>query len=72
MRFSGRAYEEGIRELEIDGNLINMFNIAKILADCFKYRNKTGIETAIEALRDILQYKKAPLMKFSIMPKYAE
>ncbi|MDA3811181.1 MAG: type IV toxin-antitoxin system AbiEi family antitoxin domain-containing protein [Spirochaetaceae bacterium] len=61
VRFSGKAYEEGIIDQEMDGVSVKIYSIAKTLADCFKFRNKIGIETAIEALREIIQYKKATI-----------
>lgn len=50
-RFSDAAYSEGIEEHELDGVLVRVYSPEKTLADCFKYRNKIGLDTAIEALR---------------------
>jgi hypothetical protein len=36
----------------IDGVTVKIYSPAKTVADCFKYRNKIGIDVAIEALRD--------------------
>ena len=57
-RFSGKALTEGIEEHEIEGVTVKVYNPAKTVADCFKYRNKIGIDVAIEALRDCLQQRK--------------
>lgn len=57
-RFSGEAFSEGIEEHNIDGVNVKVYNPAKIVADCFKYRNKIGLDVAIEALRDSWQQKK--------------
>lgn len=58
-RFSGKAFSEGIQVETIEGVECRVFNPAKTIADCFKYRNKVGLDIAIEALRDGLQQKKA-------------
>ena len=52
VRMSGAALTEGIEPIEIDGIEVPVFNAAKTVADCFKYRNKIGLDVALEALRD--------------------
>ena len=52
VRMSGAALTEGIEPVEIDGVKVPVFNAAKTVADCFKYRNKIGLDVALEALRD--------------------
>lgn len=52
VRFSGSALTSGIEEHEIDGVPVHIYGSAKTIADCFKYRNKIGLDVAIEALRD--------------------
>jgi predicted transcriptional regulator of viral defense system len=51
-RFSGPALTEGIETHEAEGVPLRVYSAAKTVADCFKYRNKIGIDVAIEALRD--------------------
>ena len=51
-RFSGPALAEGIAEHSVEGVRIRVYSAAKTVADCFKYRNKVGIDVAVEALRD--------------------
>ena len=58
-RFSGAAFVEGIETHEIKGIRLRVYNPAKTVADCFKYRNKIGLDVAIEALRDVWRQKKA-------------
>ncbi|MBC8391861.1 MAG: type IV toxin-antitoxin system AbiEi family antitoxin domain-containing protein [Deltaproteobacteria bacterium] len=58
MRFSGQAFTEGVEQHKIEGVVVKVFSIAKTVADCFKYRNKIGLDVAIEALRDCRQNKK--------------
>jgi predicted transcriptional regulator of viral defense system len=52
VRFSGRALEEGVETHRIEGADVRVTSKAKTVADCFKYRNKIGLDVAIEALRD--------------------
>lgn len=52
VRMSGTALIEGIEPMVIDGVKVPVFNAAKTVADCFKYRNKIGLDVALEALRD--------------------
>lgn len=56
--FSGKAYSMGIEEHTVDGVIIRVYSIAKTIADCFKYRNKIGLDVAIEALKDVIQNKR--------------
>jgi predicted transcriptional regulator of viral defense system len=51
-RFSGSALTEGIEEHPIEGVTVRLYNPAKTVVDCFKYRNKVGLDVALEALRD--------------------
>lgn len=51
-RFSGAALTEGIETHRLEKVDVRMYSAAKTVADCFKYRNKVGIDVAIEALRD--------------------
>ena len=51
VRFSGTALTEGIEKHNIEGASVAIYNVAKTVADCFKYRNKIGLDVAIEALR---------------------
>lgn len=52
VRMSGNSFTDGIDHLSIDGVSVAVFKAAKTVADCFKYRNKIGLDVALEALRD--------------------
>jgi predicted transcriptional regulator of viral defense system len=58
VRMSGAALTEGIEEHKIEGVTVRVFEAAKTVADCFKYRNKIGIDVALEALREGWSQKK--------------
>jgi predicted transcriptional regulator of viral defense system len=49
---SGPALHEGVEEHDVGGVTVRVFSAAKTVADCFKFRNKIGIDVAVEALRD--------------------
>jgi predicted transcriptional regulator of viral defense system len=53
--FSGEAFTEGIETLESDGVQIRVYSAAKTVADCFKYRNKLGLDVALSALKEYLR-----------------
>jgi predicted transcriptional regulator of viral defense system len=59
MRFSGEALTRGVEEHTIEGVTVKIYSPAKTVADCFKYRNKIGIDVAVEALRDCWQKRRA-------------
>lgn len=50
-RFTGKAFSEGVETHELDGVITRVYNPEKTLADCFKFRNKVGLDTAVEAIR---------------------
>ena len=47
VRFSGRALTEGIEEKQIEGVSVRVYNPANTVVDCFKYRNKIGLDVAL-------------------------
>ncbi len=52
VRFSPHAFHTGVEEHDVEGVAVKVYNPAKTIADCFKYRNKIGLDVALEALRD--------------------
>ena len=61
VRFSGKALTEGVTERKIEGVVVRLYDPAKTVADCFKYRHKIGLDVAMEALRDCRKQKKATM-----------
>jgi predicted transcriptional regulator of viral defense system len=59
VRFSGAALSEGVETIRIENVPVRVYNAAKTVADCFKYRNKIGRDVALEALRDCRRQRKA-------------
>ena len=58
VKLTGLAFSEGIEEHDADGIPIRVYSPAKTVVDCFKFRNRIGLDVAREALRDALQQKK--------------
>ncbi len=56
--FTGRAFTEGVEVHNLDGVEVGVYGAAKTVADCFKYRNKIGLEVALEALKLYLREKR--------------
>lgn len=52
VRFSGVGLTDGIEEHAIDGVVVRVTSVARTVADCFKFRNKIGLDVALEALRE--------------------
>jgi predicted transcriptional regulator of viral defense system len=58
VRMSGHALATGIDEHEIEGVTVRVTNPARTVVDCFKFRNKIGVDVAVEALRDYRRMRK--------------
>jgi predicted transcriptional regulator of viral defense system len=59
VQMTGAAYSEGIETFERDGVKLRVYCAAKTVADCFKHRNKIGLDVALEALKDVRSKRKA-------------
>jgi predicted transcriptional regulator of viral defense system len=59
VRFSGKAFSYGAETHEIEGVSVRIYSPAKSVADCMKFRNKIGLDVALEALNDCIRQKKA-------------
>lgn len=57
-RFSGQRMTEGIQRHVIQGVTVPVYCVAKTVADCFRFRNRIGVNIAVEALRDAWRSKK--------------
>jgi predicted transcriptional regulator of viral defense system len=66
---SGRPLKEGVEVHVISGVSVRVFSAAKTVADCFKFRNKVGIDVAVEALRE---YRRAHPKRLDALWKFAE
>jgi len=68
-RFSETTINSGLQTRTIDGIEIKIFNPAKTIADCFKFRNQIGLDVAIEALKRGINEGKATYVNIF---KYSE
>jgi predicted transcriptional regulator of viral defense system len=59
MRFSAESLSAGVETHRVDGTALHVTSVAKTVADCFKFRNKIGLDVALEALREARRAKKA-------------
>ncbi len=59
IQVTGDAYSAGIEVVECDQVKLRVYCVAKTVADCFKHRNKIGLDVALEALKDARAKKKA-------------
>jgi predicted transcriptional regulator of viral defense system len=81
-QFTGDALIMGVDVVEIDGVPVRIYNLAKTVVDCFRFRNSIGTDVAIEALKEAVQRRgisPAELFKYarackveSIMIPYLE
>lgn len=68
-RFSGPSYKAGVDEHLIDGVPVNIYSPEKTLADCFKFRNKIGMDVVLEGLK---LYKTRKPFKLTALLDYAK
>lgn len=61
MRFTGQAFHYGVEQHDVNHVSVRVYSPAKTVADCFKFRNKTGLDVAIEALREARRQRKATM-----------
>jgi predicted transcriptional regulator of viral defense system len=68
-RYDERSYQTGIEKHLIDGVSVSIYNPEKTLADCFKFRNKIGMDLVLEAIK---QYRAQHSLNIAELMKYAE
>jgi len=52
VRVSGEAFTAGIEEHTLEGQPVHVYDVAKTVVDCFKFRNTIGMDVALEALNE--------------------
>jgi predicted transcriptional regulator of viral defense system len=58
---SGESLEEGIEEHKVEGVPVRVYSLPKTVADCFKFRNKIGLDVALEALQECWREKRCSI-----------
>lgn len=61
VRLSGPALHEGVESHRVEGVPLQIYNPAKTVADCFKFRHKIGLDVALEALRESWRSRRATM-----------
>ncbi len=67
--YSKEIHESGVNETEMDGATVRIYSSEKTLADCFKFRNKIGIDVCVEALN---LYRRRGRMRLDLIEQYAK
>ncbi len=67
-RFTGESFTEGIQTHDVDGVGVRIYTPEKTIADCFRFRNRIGLDTAIEALRS---YRERGSLRVDELMRYA-
>src|SRR5271167_1297734 len=57
VRFSGWAMTEGVERYPVQSRKVSITNPARTIVDCFRYRNKIGIDIATEGLREGIRHR---------------
>jgi predicted transcriptional regulator of viral defense system len=68
-RLRGAAYSDGIQAVTDHGAPIQVYSAAKTVTDCFKFRNKIGLDVALEALKDAWRSRKVTMADLSHFAK---
>ncbi|MBI2805510.1 MAG: type IV toxin-antitoxin system AbiEi family antitoxin domain-containing protein [Planctomycetes bacterium] len=68
-RYANQPFAAGVETHDIDGTKVRVYNREKTLADCFKYRNKIGLDTVVEALK---RYKQQGHIDADALTRYAQ
>lgn len=67
--YSKAVFEDGVADVIMDGIKVRIYSTERTLADCFKYRNKIGIDVCVEALN---LYRRRGRMKLDKLEHYAK
>jgi len=57
-RFDPKTFQEGIEMHRVGGMPLKIYSVARTVVDCFKFRNKVGLDVALEALQLARQRKR--------------
>jgi predicted transcriptional regulator of viral defense system len=68
VRMSGEAFTAGIEEHVLEGQVVRIYDVPKTVVDCFKFRNKIGMDVALEALNESWRDRR---LNLNLVAKYA-
>ena len=63
------VFELGIDEHRVEGQTVRVYNLARTVADCFRFRNKVGLDVALEALTEAWRSKRLKLDELNRIAK---
>ncbi len=66
--FTGDAFTQGVEQHTLDGEQVSIYGVEKSIADLFKFRNKIGLDVAMEALKN---WRRRPGIKFDTLLRYS-
>ncbi len=69
VHFSGSSYTEGQEVHHRDGGVVRVYSVAKTVSDCFKFRNRLGLDVAIEALQAAHKERRATIQDIMAMSR---
>lgn len=69
VHFSGSAFTQGIEEHTLKGGKVRVYSVAKTVADCFKFRNRLGLNVVLEALKEALQQRRSSISELMDMAR---
>ena len=69
VRLRGAAHTEGVKTVMANGASIRVFDVEKTITDCFKFRNKIGLDVALEALKEAWRQRSLAMGEIA---RYAE
>ena len=66
---STAVFALGIEEHRIEGQAVRIYSLARTIADCFRFRNKVGLDVALEALTEAWRSKRLKLDELNRIAK---
>jgi len=66
---STAVFDLGIEEHRIEGHTVRIYSVARTIADCFRFRNKVGLDVALEALTEAWRSKRLKLDELNRIAK---
>jgi predicted transcriptional regulator of viral defense system len=69
VNISPAVFDVGIEEHRIEGQVVRIYSLARTVADCFRFRNKIGLDVALEALTDAWRTKRLDLDELNRIAK---
>jgi len=69
VNISPAVFDLGVEEHRIEGQTVQIYSVARTIADCFRFRNKIGLDVALEALTDAWRSKRLRLNELNLIAK---